>query len=90
MPKEYIELFSNGIAMQMIDYKDLNIFHNGKKSRIKNSSQDKGFMEEFEAFKNAIKTGQPAISFESIYNTTKSTFKILESIKSSTAVIVDE
>ncbi|UPT76865.1 bi-domain-containing oxidoreductase [Sulfurovum sp. XGS-02] len=86
MPKEYMELFSNGIAIQMNDYKELMIFKNGKKDKIKNASQDKGFVAEFEAFKTAIKTAQPSIPFESIYNTTKTTFKILESLRSGQAI----
>lgn len=88
MPKEYIEVFGNGISMEMHDFRELVIYENGKKSKEKSANQDKGFMNEFKAFKEAINTGTPAIPFESIYNTTKVTFKILESINVGTLVDV--
>ena len=80
MSKEYIEVFGLGVSMEMHDFRELVIYENGKKIKEKSSNQDKGFVNEFKAFKEAVKTGTPAISFDSIYNTTKTTFKILESI----------
>jgi len=65
----------------MNDFRELNIYSNGKLNKDKSSNQDKGFKEEFEQFKLSIKSAKPAIDFESIYNTTKVTFKILESIR---------
>ena len=84
MSKEYIEVFGNGISMQMNDFRELLIHSGGKTSKEKSLNQDKGFINEFKAFGEAIMTGVPAISFESIYNTTKCTFKILDSIRSAT------
>lgn len=89
MPKEYIELFANGIAMQMNDFRELLIHKDHKKERIKNSNQDKGFKNEFCTFQTAIKNGKPPIEFESLYKTTKTTFKILESIKSAKVLSID-
>ncbi|MEV9616112.1 bi-domain-containing oxidoreductase [Aliarcobacter butzleri] len=88
MPKEYIEVFASGISMQMNDFRELTIFKGGKSSKEKSANQDKGFVNEFKAFKEAVKSGNDAISFESIYNTTKTTFKILESIRSKSLVEV--
>ena len=88
MPKEYIEVFSHNIAMQMNDFRQLIVYRGSKKKRIANSNQDKGFVNEFEAFKQAIKTGAPAITFESIYKTTMASFKILESLRSNTVIEV--
>ena len=82
MPKEYIEVFGNGVSIEMHDFRELIIYKNGKKDKEKSANQDKGFVNEFKAFKEAVTTGRPAISFDSIYNTTKTTFKILESINS--------
>jgi len=90
MPKEYIELFGNGMSMQMNDFRELVIFSGGKKQRIKKANQDKGFVAEFEAFKLAINSGKPVIEFESIYNTTKTTFKILESLRKNETVVVSK
>ena len=89
MPKEYIELFGNGVSMQMNDFRELTVYKGGKKDRIKTANQDKGFVVEFEAFKEAVKSGKPAIEFESIANTTRVAFKILESIRSGKVVLID-
>lgn len=90
MPKEYIEVFGNQVSMQMRDFRELIVFKDGKTHKSKSSNQDKGFKAELVAFREAVKTGVPAISFESIYNTTKTTFKILNSVKSSRLVQIDE
>jgi len=81
MPKEYIEVFGNGVSMSMTDFRELLVYSSGKTTKTKSANQDKGFVGEFKAFKEAVKSGEEAISFESIYNTTKTTFKILESIR---------
>ena len=88
MPKEYIEVFSSGVSMQMNDFRELTIFKGGKSSKEKSANQDKGFVNEFKAFKEAVKSGNEAIDMKSIYNTTKTTFKILESIRSKSLVEV--
>ena len=86
MPKEYIEVFGSGVSMAMNDFRELVIYKGGKSTKEKNSNQDKGFVGEFKTFKEAVKTGNEAIGFESIYNTTKTTFKILESIRTKSLV----
>jgi predicted dehydrogenase len=82
MPKEQIEVFGSGVSMQMNDFRELTVYSGGKSSKSKSASQDKGFVNEFKAFKTSVKSGEPAISFASIYNTTKTTFKILASLRS--------
>ena len=81
MPKEYIEVFGNGLSMSMTDFRELVVYSGGKTKKEKSANQDKGFVNEFKAFKDAVKSGESAIDFESIYNTTKTTFKILKSIR---------
>lgn len=88
MPKEYIEVFGNGVSMSMTDFRELVVYKGGKAKKEKSANQDKGFVNEFKAFKQAVKSGDEAISFESIYNTTKTTFKVLESIRSKSLVEV--
>ncbi len=81
LPKEHIELFGNGVAMQMNDFRELTIYRASKKERLKSSNQDKGFAAEFAAFREAVKTGIPSIPFESICATTRTAFKVLESLR---------
>jgi predicted dehydrogenase len=87
MPKESIEAFANGISIHLNDFREL-ITYKGKTTKEKSSNQDKGFVNEFKAFEASVKSGNPAISFNSIYNTTKTTFKILESLRTKTLVEV--
>ena len=82
MPKEQIEAFGNGISMQLNDFRELTIYSGVKAKKEKSANQDKGFINEFKAFKVSVESGVSAISFDSIYNTTKTTFKILDSIRS--------
>ncbi len=89
MPKEYIEVFANGVSITMNDFKEMIIYKNGKKEKIKSANQDKGFVNEFKEFKEAINSGKLAIPFESIYNTTKTTFKILESLRKNGVVEIE-
>lgn len=82
MPKESIEVFAHGTSMKMTDFRELVIYKDSKTNKVKNSNQDKGFVNEFKAFSASVKSGIPAIRFDDIYNTTKTAFKILESIRS--------
>lgn len=88
LPKEHIEVFCGNIAMQLNDFRELSIYKGGKKKRIKNQRQDKGFENELKAFRESITTGIPAISFDSICRKTRATFMILESIRKGEAVKV--
>ena len=81
LPKEHIELFCENIAMEMIDFRQLKIFQGGKKEKVKSSNQDKGFVAEFKAFKEAISTGIEPIPFDSLVATTRATFMVLESLR---------
>jgi len=81
MPKESIELFANGVSMRMNDFRELFIYEKGKEHKHKSANQDKGFKAEFNAFMQAIKERQPAIPIASLFNTTRTTFRILDSIK---------
>ena len=88
MPKEYIEVFERNLSMQLNDFRKLIIFKNGNKNTFSNLNQDKGFDNEFIAFADSLKSGVPAIPFKSIYETTKTSFKILESLKTNKLVII--
>lgn len=91
LPKEYIEVYQTGLTGIIRNFKELEIFGNGKKSRKKLSSQDKGQKKMLEAFFGAIKEGKPSpIGFEDIYATTKTTFKIVESIKTNSVIKIND
>jgi predicted dehydrogenase len=86
LPKEYIELFSGNIAMQMTDFRELLVYKGSKKKIVKCSNQDKGFINEFNAFREAVRNGTPAIPFGSLCATTRSAFKVLDSLRTNAVV----
>ena len=81
LAKERVELFGGGKAAIIHDFRSGEIFHNNKARTLK--LDGKGHRQEVEAFLHAVKTGgNSPISFESIYYTTLTTFKILDSLSS--------
>jgi polar amino acid transport system substrate-binding protein len=87
LPKENVEVYSHGVTAVLDDFKTLSIYGSGKKKDKKLMSQDKGQKNEVQAFLRAVKEGLPSpIPFEQIYNTSLVTFKVLESIRTGTAI----
>lgn len=79
LPKELIEVFGGGKTGRIHDFRKGNIHKDNKVVKLK--SAGKGHRQEVEAFINSLKNNSNApISFESIYLTTKTTFKILDSL----------
>ncbi|MBL7924703.1 MAG: Gfo/Idh/MocA family oxidoreductase [Bacteroidia bacterium] len=78
--KEYLEVYNGGLIAQLDDFKELKI----SGSRIKkkySGNQDKGHRAEIDAFIHSIEEGKAApIAFDELYNSTLSTFLVLESI----------
>ncbi len=89
LPKERLEIFGGGKVGVIDDFKQ-GIIHAGNKSRtIK--SDGKGHRQEVHAFLEAIKEGHAMpISFESIYYTTKATFKITDSLRTGLPQLINE
>jgi polar amino acid transport system substrate-binding protein len=84
--KEYLEVYCGGMTAILSDYKSLYIYGN-KKSSYKSRKQDKGHRKEVELFLNAVKNGQVTpIPFEDIYNSTLTTFKVIESLRKREAI----
>jgi len=80
LPKERIEVFGAGTVGVINDFRDGLLFRNGKVTKLK--STGKGHKEEIESFLNSIKEGKESpIPFNSIFLTTMTTFKILDSLQ---------
>jgi len=83
--KEYLEVSSGQKSAIMYNFEKVDFYQAGKKY-TKNYS-GKGHKEEVHSFISAIKNGEPSpISPESIYYTTKTTFAIIESMRSNKLV----
>ena len=81
VPKELIELFSDGMVARIVDFKKLEFF--GKRTFSLKGSQDKGHSGELNAFVEAVSRGLDSpIGFEELYHVSLVTFSIIESIRS--------
>lgn len=88
--KEFIEIFCGGTIVQIDDFKSVKI-HGKNKKIIKFRSQDKGHIKEMELFHHSIKHGlDPIISFEESYRSTLATFKVVQSIRETRKIFLED
>lgn len=82
LSKEYFELSGGSCTVKLYDFRRTVISIRGKIKKFKTGTQDKGFLEEYRFFLYSIRNqNESPISFESLYLTTLTTFRILESIQ---------
>ncbi|MBM4333125.1 MAG: zinc-binding dehydrogenase [Deltaproteobacteria bacterium] len=87
LPKERIEIYGHGCTVVIDDFKSMTVYAGGKKKEKKHFTQDKGQKAEVRTFLDAILQGKPSpIPFEEIYSTSRVTFAILESLRTSQVV----
>jgi predicted dehydrogenase/threonine dehydrogenase-like Zn-dependent dehydrogenase len=91
LPKEYIEIYRAGVTAILKDFKELQVYGSEKTFSKKLVSQDKGqkrmILETIEA---VSKGNSSPIPFEDIYSATLATFKILDSLRTGTAVSLSQ
>ncbi|MGC1376617.1 MAG: bi-domain-containing oxidoreductase [Anaerolineales bacterium] len=82
-PKERVEVFCGGRIAVLDDFRALELIHNSQRRAVKSAfRQDKGHLNEMQAFVRAIRTGgQPPIPYEQLIGVTKATFAAVESIQ---------
>ncbi len=79
LPKERIEVFSGGKVGIIHDFRNGELHSGNKTTKLKLSG--KGHKQEVTAFISSLKSqGEGPIAFESVYLTTLTTFKILDSL----------
>jgi len=87
-PKERLSVFGEGRVLHLDNFRRLHGYGYRGANR-KSWTQDKGHVAGFHAFVQAVRTGAPSpISWESIANTTKATFAVVEAIERETAVAI--
>ena len=83
LPKEYLEVFSDGRVAVLHDWRKLEMVHRGK--RIVKSQmlrQDKGHQRAWEAFLNALlEEKSPPIPYEQLIGVTMASFAAVESLR---------
>jgi len=86
VPKEYIEVFCDGRAAIIDDFKKMTIYGK-KKTKFNLSSQNKGHKEEVIRFLGAIKNGSKCpVPFQESYLSTLATFAVIDSIRNNTPI----
>jgi len=85
--KEYVEIFSNGLTSFLKDFRELETYGRRKPIKKRLLTQDKGQKNEVRIFLDALLKGFRApIPIQEIVNTSETTFKIIEAIKSGQVV----
>ena len=90
LPKEYIEIFSQGKVAILEDFRQLKLIAGGKQKIMRSSGQDKGHRLEMDAWIDAIRTGKPEpVPFDQAVNTTRATFAALRSLTSGKPELIE-
>ncbi len=80
-PKERVEVFCGGQIAVLDDFVSLESVKDGKKKEVK-GAQNKGWVEEWKVFANAIQEGgEPPIPYEQLIGVTRATFAALDSLR---------
>jgi predicted dehydrogenase/threonine dehydrogenase-like Zn-dependent dehydrogenase len=82
LAKERVEIFGAGKTFVIDDYKRASIFKDGREEQISLKAQDKGQRDQINEVCACLKEGRPApISVEDLENTTRTTFRIIDSLR---------
>jgi polar amino acid transport system substrate-binding protein len=82
LPKERVEIYGGGRSFVIEDFRAASAYAGGRETRSSLRAQDKGQREEVRAVCAALREGAPAsIPLEDLANTTRATFRILDSLR---------
>jgi predicted dehydrogenase/threonine dehydrogenase-like Zn-dependent dehydrogenase len=85
--KERVEVFGGGAVGVLDDFREVTVSRDGRRSRARRSSQDKGYDQEIAAFLRAVRDeGPPPISLASLAATTRVTFALEEALRTGAPV----
>lgn len=86
--KERLEIFCEGAVAVLDDYVSLTTIKNGKKN-VEKMAQDKGWKAEMSALAESVRAGkEPPIPYGQLIGVTRSTFAVIESIRSARPVAI--
>lgn len=83
LPKEHVELFADGAAALIEDFREAKTFRGGKLSVARTRGVDKGHNAEIAAFSRAVATSSSVeeLSFDECVDSTVATFAVVESLR---------
>lgn len=80
--KERVEIFGGGRTFVLDDYRSASAYRDGRETATRLRAQDKGQRDELRALFDALRRGGPApITLDELTNTTRATFRILDSLR---------
>ena len=89
-PKERVEVFCGGRIGVLDDYSSAQRIDGGKK-KMERGPQDKGWVEEWKIFGNAIReSGEPPIPYEQLIGVTRATLAAVESLRTGNKILIQE
>jgi polar amino acid transport system substrate-binding protein len=89
LQKERVEIFGGGRTFVIEDYRSASAYRDGHETTTRLRAQDKGQRDELRAVFDALRRGgPPPITLAELVNTTRATFRILDSLKTGEAVRV--
>lgn len=82
-PKERVEVFCGGMVAVLDDFVSLQVIKGGKR-KVERGAQNKGHVAEWKAFARSIREGgEPPIPYEHLVGVTRSTFWVMDAIRTS-------
>ena len=89
LARERAEVFCDEKVAVLNDFRELELYTNGKRKRIKLSNQDMGYPEEVSHFVELVKgTAKPQLTPEDIFYSTRSVFCVHDSFENGTSQII--
>ncbi len=89
LPKEWLEVFSDGRVLQIDDFASVTLFHRQRRSRLRLEGKGRGYREEIDAFLAAVRAGEPLpVSDEDAFHVTEVCLAVLESLRSGDPVVL--
>jgi polar amino acid transport system substrate-binding protein len=81
MAKERVEIFGAGRTFVLDDYRNVTTYQDGREKNVTLKAQDKGQRDQVKAVCAAVLSGEAPISLDEIAATTRTTFRILDSLR---------
>ena len=82
LPKERVEIFGEGRAFVLDDFRAASLYRNGREEKIRLRAQDKGQADEVRALCQTVLEATPApITLADLAATTRATFRIRDSLR---------
>ena len=89
LPKERAEIFGEGKVFVLDDFRSASLYRNGREEKLKLRSQDKGQAQCVQTVCRIIRDGESQpITLEELAATTRTTFRIMESLRTRESVRV--